>query len=160
MAPADREKRRLTRGWCASGKSPTPAFTYRSLPRSRKKVSVRTVASAAIIPARLMAICPLEDKRFWSKPPSCFLSSWSWSLNLWKSPPSPLSLASPLMYCVGPSGAVGRGGYEFDEAIYLVGEHGHEDPHHQQQRHQYTQVGEPYGKGTLHEPMSVLEPVD
>ena len=69
-------------------------------------MSVRTVASAAIIPATLSAICPLEDKRFCSTPPSCFLSSLSWSLNLWKSPPRPLSLASPLMYWVGPSGAL------------------------------------------------------
>ena len=53
-----------------------------------------------------MAICPLAEKRFWSTPPSCFLSSSSWSLNLWKNPPSPLSLASPLMYSVGPSGAL------------------------------------------------------
>src|SRR5215211_4122196 len=59
----------------------------------------------------------------------------------------------------GTLGGVSRGGDEFDEAIYLVGEHGHEDPHHQEQRHQYPQVGEPYGEGALHEPVSALEPV-
>ena len=69
-------------------------------------MSVRTVASAAISPATLTAICPLDEKRFLSTSPSCFLSSSSWSLNLWKSPPSPFSLASPLMYSVGPSGAL------------------------------------------------------
>ena len=69
-------------------------------------MSVRTVASAASIPARLMAICPLAEKRFWSTSPSCFLSSSSWSLNLCTRPPNPLSLASPLMYSVGPSGAL------------------------------------------------------
>ena len=69
-------------------------------------MSVRTVASAATNPAALTAISPLAEKRFLSNPPNCFLSSSSWSLNLWKSPPSPLSLASPLMYSVGPSGAL------------------------------------------------------
>ena len=49
---------------------------------------------------------PAGGQRFWSTPPSCFLSSSSWSLNLWKSPPNPLSSASPSMYLVGPSGAL------------------------------------------------------
>jgi hypothetical protein len=65
---------RLTRGWCLSAKSPTPALTYRSLPRIRKKVSVRTVASAATNPAVLMANCPVAEKREMTNQPTKVLT--------------------------------------------------------------------------------------
>src|SRR5215218_5323620 len=51
---------RLTRGRCLSAKSPTPASTYLSLPRIRKKVSVSTVASAATKEAALKAISSIR----------------------------------------------------------------------------------------------------
>src|SRR5215211_1409976 len=74
-------------------------------------------------------------------------------------PTKPVILGEPLDVLRRTLGGVGRGADELDEAIYLVDQHGHEDPHHQQQRHQYSQVGEPYGEGALHEPVSALEPV-
>jgi hypothetical protein len=68
-------------------------------------VSVSTVASAARNPAALTAICPVDEKRFPTKSPSCFLRSASSTPNLCKSSPNPYCWASPLMYFVGPSGA-------------------------------------------------------
>jgi hypothetical protein len=75
-------------------------------------------------------------------------------------PPEAVILGEPLDVFSGTLGGVGRSGDELDEAVYLVGEHGQEDAHHQQQRHQYSKVGEPYGEGALHQPVSALEPVD
>src|SRR5215207_9769749 len=74
-------------------------------------------------------------------------------------PTKPVILSEPLDVFRRPLRSVSRGGNELDKAIYLVGEHGQEDPHDQEQPHQYSQVGEPYSEGALHEPVSALEPV-
>ena len=123
-------------------------------------MSVRTVASAAIIPATPMAICPLEDRRFWSTPPSCFLSSSSWSLNLWKSPPSPLSLASPSMYLVGPSGALAAVVTNLMKPFIWSTSTGTKIPTTKSSATNSSQVGERYGEGALHQPVAALEPID
>src|SRR5918994_5058118 len=150
---------RLTRGWCLSAKSPTPALTYRSLPRSRKKVSVRTVASAARNPAAPTAICPVDEKRPLSNPPSCFLSSSIWSANLCTRPPSPLSLASPLRYSVGPSGALAAVVTNLMKPFIWSTSSGTKIPTTKSSATNTPQVGEPYGEGALHQPVSALEPV-
>src|ERR687898_3141308 len=105
---------RRTRGWCASGKSPTPAFTYRSLPRSRKKVSVRTVASAATNPAALTAICPLAEKRFLSNPPQLLPELVELVAEPLEQPTKPVLLGEPLNVFCRPLGGVSHGGGEFD----------------------------------------------
>ena len=74
-------------------------------------------------------------------------------------PTKSVLLGEPFNVFRRPLGGIGRGGDKFDEAIYLVGEHGQEDPHHQEQRHQYSQVGERYGEGALDQPVSALQPV-
>src|SRR5215212_1649394 len=149
---------RLTRGWCLSEKSPTPAWTYLSLPRIRKKVSVSTVASAARKEAALMAICPVAEKTFPSASPSCFLRSESWTSILCSSPPRPFCLRRPLMYRVGPSGdwaAV----LTPDEAVYLIDQQGQEDHHDEEQHHNQSHVGERDGEGAFDQAVALLEPV-
>ena len=122
-------------------------------------MSVRTVASAATNPAALTAICPLDEKRFLKQPSQLLPELVELVAEPLEESTKPVVLGEPLDVFRRPLRGVGRGGDEFDQTIYLVDQHGHEDPHHQEQRHQYSQVGEPYGEGALHEPVSALQPV-
>src|SRR3712207_8332850 len=85
MAPADWVSRRRTSGRCGSEKSPTPVLRYRSPPKSRKKVSVRTLTSAATNPAALTIMFPVDKRTLRAASPSWLRTIPSWSLNLSKS---------------------------------------------------------------------------
>src|SRR5215217_3469640 len=68
-------------------------------------------------------------------------------------------LGEPLDVFGRPLRGVSRGGDEFGQPIYLVDQHGQEDPNHEDQRYQQPQVGERYGDGALDQAVAPLQPV-
>jgi hypothetical protein len=75
-------------------------------------------------------------------------------------PTEPVLLGEPLNVFRRSLWSLSRGGNETGKTIDLVDQHGQKDPHHKEQRHHYSQVGERYGKGALDQPVASLEPVD
>src|SRR5215208_4891048 len=96
---------RLRRGWCLCAKSPTPALRYRSLPKIRKNVRVRTVASAATYPPMPEITSGVDDRTLFARSCTWLCILPSWSLTFWYKEPNPFCWKRPLMYSCGPPGA-------------------------------------------------------